>query len=252
MGAFWRCDHRPVSTPQRKKIIDALHRSRMQSYLDAAHQNEKGALTLYRWHCDLTAAVQTVLGITEVVLRNAMDRRLQAWNDARSVGTQSWLLSEPEAPLRSLSAGKRKEANDRAAKEFNARSVGHRRHGAPVSHDDVLAQVMFGLWKDLLPNHQPAAGNSTENANRDRLWSEALVSAFPNADDPNGETTFWRVAHVHQLRNRVSHMEPLLNIDVRDRVNDAFDLVRSIDHDVANWVSGGSRVSEILNQKPEV
>lgn len=224
----------------------------MRPYLDAAHQNEKNALALYRWHADLTAAVHSVLGFTEVIVRNAMDRQLQAWNDAESGGHQSWLMNEPEAPLRSLSAGKRKEALNRALKEFSARDVTHHRHGHPVIHDDVLAQVTFGLWKELLPNHQPGAGSSTENANRDRLWGEALMNAFPNENDPDGSATFWRVAHVHHLRNRVSHMEPLLNIDVKDRVQDAFDLVRSIDRDVANWVTGGSRVAEMMNKKPDV
>jgi|GEM_PF-3449613 len=52
----------------RTKIIDALHRTRMKPYLEAAYQNEKNALALYRWNSDLTAACQTVLGATEVVL----------------------------------------------------------------------------------------------------------------------------------------------------------------------------------------
>lgn len=224
----------------------------MRPYLDATHQNEKNALALYRWHSDLTAAVHSVLGLTEVILRNAMDRQLQVWNDAESGSSQSWLLNEPEAPLRSLSAGKRKEARQRAAKEFSARDVTHDRHGQPVAHDDVLAQVTFGLWKELLPNHLPGAGHGSENLNRDRLWAEALIQAFPNENDPDGSATFWRVAHVHHLRNRVSHMEPLLNIDVKDRVQDAFDLVRSINRDVANWVTGGSRVAELLRRKPDL
>lgn len=248
-----KCHDDRVNAATRRKVIEALHRSRMQPYLDEAHQNDKNALTLYQWHSNLTAAaVQSVLGLTEVVLRNAMDRSLQQWNDTQSGGTQSWLLGEPEAPLRSLTAGKRKEAKQRAQKEFSARDTAHNRYGMPVSHDDVLAQVTFGLWKEVLPNHLPGAGANTENENRRRIWVEALASAFPNVVDPDGEVTFWRVAHVHQLRNRVSHMEPLLKLDVRDRIQDAFDLVRSIDSDVANWVSGGSQVAQILKQKPEV
>lgn len=45
-------------------------------------------------------------------------------------------------------------------------------------------------------------------------------------------------------------MEPLLNIDVVKEVNQAFDLLRAIDPVVAAWVSGGSRVSEIVNRRP--
>lgn len=236
----------------RRQVIDALHVSRMKPYLDAAHQNEKGALTLYRWHTDLTAAVQTVLGLTEVVLRNAMDRELQAWNNGQIPGTSSWLLAEPAAPLRSLSAGKRREAQERALKSQLARSRQHARHGAPVSHDDVLAHITFGLWKELLPNHLPSAGNATENANRLRLWNEGLRNAFPGVQDSDGEITFWRVAHLHELRNRVSHMEPLLNVDVKDRTDDAFKLLQSIDGVVANWVAGGSQVQSVLNRRPDV
>lgn len=239
-----------MNRPSRSKVIDALHRSRMRPYLDAARQNERNALALYLWHADLTAAVQTVLSATEVILRNAMDRELQAWNNRTTGGSQSWLLFTPEAPLRSLSAGKRTEAKNRAEKEYQARDDTHYRYGISVSHDDVLAQLMFGVWKDLLPNHQQGAGSTTENANRERLWREALCLTFPNVSDPDGSTTFWRVFHLHHLRNRVSHMEPLLNIDVKDRIDVAFALLRSIDVDVANWVTGSSRVSIVLKQRP--
>lgn len=45
----------------------------MQPYLDATAQNQLEALQLYRWNLKLTAAAQAVLGVMEVVLRNAMD-----------------------------------------------------------------------------------------------------------------------------------------------------------------------------------
>lgn len=223
----------------------------MQPYLNAATQNERHALSLYRWHSDLTAAVQAVLGTTEVILRNAMDHQLQTWNNSESGGTASWLLNNPEAPLRSLSAGKRTQALKRATDEAHSRESSHPRHGHSVNHDDVLAQVMFGMWKDLLPNHMPGAEpGKTENISRDRLWQESLCKAFPHIEDPDGKQIFWLVANLHRLRNRVSHMEPLLNIDVVKEVNQAFDLLRAIDPVVAAWVSGGSRVSEIVNRRP--
>ncbi len=222
----------------------------MQPYLDACQHNEKKALALYQWHGELTASVQAVLGVTEVILRNAMDRELQDWNKRRTGKEDSWLLCEPASPLRSLSAGKRKNALENAEKECRKREPDHHRYGLPVSHDDVLAQVTFGMWKDLLPNHVPGANQDTVNANRFLLWDEALHRAFPNVEDPSGEVTFWRVYRLHSLRNRVSHMEPLLHIDVRDRMGDAFGLVRSIDVDVAQWLSGISRVSAVLNLCP--
>lgn len=237
----------------RQRIIAALHRSRLQPYLDASDGNEKKALQLYEWHSDLTAATQSILGTTEVILRNAMDRQLQAWNanQPRAESTVSWLLAPPAPPLRSLCSGKRTTALDRAHKESERRGNTHRRFGKPVGHDDVLAQVMFGMWKDLLPNHDPnSSSNNRSNRNRRLLWNEALSKAF--TDDPDGEKTYWRVTHIHYLRNRVSHMESLLDIDVNDQIREAFALIHSIDPQVANWVTSTNRVPEILRRSPRL
>lgn len=222
----------------------------MRPFLDAVAGNEKQALRLYAWHSDLTSAVQAVLGITEVVLRNAMDARLTIWNQRRLGQAQSWLLMEPATPLRGLTSDKRRDALRRATQERLALPRSHPRHGSPLTHDDVLAQTMFGMWKDLLPNHAPDAGDDQRNHNRARLWEEALEAAFPHAEDPTGADTYWRVAHLHRLRNRVSHMEPLLTLDVRAHVNDALSLVRSIDPAVGEWLSGISRVGYVLTQRP--
>lgn len=233
-------------------IVNALHGARFQPYLNAAGGNKKDALTLYKWHSELSSAVHSVLGVTEVVLRNAMDRELQVWNRAQPKvsSTASWLLDDPASPLRSISAGKRAQAIDQAQKARDRREPHHPRHQATVTHDDVLAQITFGLWKELLPNHQAAASNATEQERRILLWNQALHLAFPRIDDPTGRETFWRVYRLHQLRNRVSHMEPLLDADVNALMKNAFKLVGSIDAKVEAWVSGGSRVSAVLRQRP--
>jgi hypothetical protein len=234
----------------RQRIIAALHPARMAPYLAASDGNESKALSLYNWHTELTAAVQQVLGITEVVLRNAVDAQLQVWNTHRGEGP-SWLLAPPASPLRGLISDKRRDAVRRAGKAANERIPTHRRHGDEVCHDDVLAQIMFGMWKDLLPNHAPDASPTAQtNRNRLKLWNEALSLAFPHETDRNGEVTYWRVAHLHRLRNRVSHMEPLLDLDLPDLSRDAFALVRSIDPVVADWLSGISRISRVVGDRP--
>lgn len=240
-----------VKAANRKKIIQALGSARIDPYLTAAGGSEKGALALYRWSVELTAALQEMLGITEVLLRNSMDAQLQKWNNLQCGYDTSWLLKEPATPLRSLTQGKRIEANRRAAKTAGCRPVSHFRYGHQVTHDDVLAYTMFAMWKDLLPNHAPNADPAkTENKNRIRLWDEAVKDAFPYAGDLEGAKTYWRVAHLHDLRNRVSHMDSLLNIDILDRVKDAFDLVGSIDPVLYDWLTGTSTVSAIYKKRP--
>lgn len=222
----------------------------MRVFLDAAHGNERDALALYSWHSELVSAVHVVLGDAQVVLRNAIDRELKTWNEAQTGDQASWLLTEPAAPLRSLTAAKRKEALRRLGKLSSSRVAHSSRERIVISHDDVVAQLPFGVWKELLPNHQPGPGNSYQNLNRLRMWKEALVHAFPHVVDVDGRETYWRVSRLHHLRNRVSHMEPLLRVDIPDRMHDAFVLVRSIDTDAGNWITGMNRVPEVLARKP--
>ena len=234
----------------RGAIIDSFHRSRLEPYLKASAGDEKLALSLYGWNLQLTSAFQELLSVTEVVLRNAMDAELQKWNSAELKVDQSWLLKDPAAPLRSLSQGKRVEALKQANSAKKKRDAAHWRHGMDVTHDDVLAQVTFGLWKDLLPNHLNNAADNRENRNRQRMWKEALVNAFPNVVDPDGETTFWRVYRLHGLRNRVSHMETLLEVDATERTRDVFNLVNSISSPVHDWLTGLNRVPAVIKARP--
>ncbi|WP_165242834.1 hypothetical protein [Corynebacterium lizhenjunii] len=239
-----------MKSATRDSIVSALGEARMAPYLIAADGNRKRALGLYRWSIELGTAVQETLGITEVLVRNAMDARLQEWN-RRETGNPSWLLEAPASPLRSLTQGKRLESLRRARKAAMQRPADHPRYKAEITHDDALANTMFGMWKDVLPNHAPdAEPEKRENGNRVRLWEEALEAAFPHEIDPDGQTTYWRVAHLHLLRNRVSHMDSLLNVDVLDVIGDAFSLVGSIDPVLEQWVTGTSTVKKIYSSRP--
>lgn len=241
-----------MKSSNRKKIIGALGDPRIKPYLEASGGNEKDALALYRWSVELTASIQETLGVTEVLLRNSIDVQLRKWNNEQLGRSASWLLESPASPLRSMTNGKRNEALRRAEKSATCRSASHFRHGEEVTHDDVLAHTMFGMWKDILPNHSPGADpEKTENKNRMTLWEDAVKNAFPCAEDPEGEKTYWRVAHLHKLRNRVSHMDSLLNVDVLDVTRDAFALVGSIDPVLANWLTGTSTVSAVYGKRPE-
>lgn len=236
----------------RKKIIENLGKPRIEPYLEAAEGNEKNALALYRWGVEMTASIQETLGITEVFLRNSIDTQLQKWNSGQlEQGSTSWLLEPPARPLRSLTQGKRTEAIRRAQKSADRRPTNHFRHGQAITHDDVLAHTMFGMWKDILPNHAPNADpGKTENKNRLTLWEKAVKDAFPCIDDSDGEKTYWRVTHLHNLRNRVSHMDSLLNVDILDVTKDAFALAESIDPALASWLTSTSTVSAVHKKRP--
>lgn len=118
--------------------------ARLEPYLKRTGGDIPKSLELYCWHAELASDVHFVLGMTEVFVRNAMDRQLQAWNRKQDPEATSWLLEDPAPPLDKLSASKRSQALNWANKESKQKPKAHSRKDQP-SHDDVLSCVMFGM-----------------------------------------------------------------------------------------------------------
>ena len=235
-----------------EKIIAHLGTPRVEPYVKAAGGDQEKALALYHWGTQMTASIQEVLGITEVCLRNAIDAELQKWNSKKlKQPGASWLLADPAEPLCSITKDKRNEAKRRAQKSADRRLVNHFRYDQKITHDDVLAHTTLDMWKDILPSYAVGVDiKKSENKNRLVLWNKAVKNAFPYADDPHGEKTYWWVAHVHDLRNRVSHMDSLLNIDILDITENVFALVESIDPVLGNWLMSISTINAVYRKRP--
>lgn len=202
-----------------------------------------------------SGAFQSVLAITEVILRNAIDRQLRIWNAAQPVRGGSGLhsadwLVDPATPLNSLTRGARRRAADNAREAEAARANAHPRKGARITHDDLVAQLTFGVWAKLLPT--PDVGDRNYTARR-ILWEQAVRHAFPHArDDPDGWIVADRARRLHTLRNRVSHMEPLLDVQAIPRQSDALRLLGAIDPAARDWCAGISRIRAVNSRRPTV
>lgn len=243
--------------PKRATIVAVnkhLHPVRLATYSRRCGNDPFQALELYKWNLQLSAAFQQVLAITEVALRNAIDDQLRTWNAAQPHhthvgGTHStdWLL-DPARPLNSMTRDSRRTAGKHALEADGSRETGHPRKGAAVTHDDILAQITFGVWPKLLPTPDPSDANYRA---RQVLWRQALRHGFPhNTNDPDGFILSARAGRLHGLRNRVSHMEPLLNVNIVARHNDALRLLGAISPEVRDWCSGLSRVVELRRRCP--
>ena len=217
-----------------------LTATRLAPYLAVAGGNRRDAVRLYQWNIDLSGAVYQALHIVEVVLRNAIDSELGAWN-ARQVdnstgsprGTE-WLL-DPAPLLRRLIRP------EELSKAHNRATVAIRPQRRPVTHGDLLAQLSFGTWRYLLPD---------KDAGRQLLWREAIHRAFPHlTTDP--ATLVRKVDGIHQLRNRVAHLEPLLRMAiVREQCRNMRDVLSAIDPEVERWFVSNQRVTAVLRTRP--
>lgn len=126
------------------------------------------------------------------------------------------------------------------------RTPGHRRHQAPITHDDIVANVTFGTWKKLLPRRQ--ANGSIGPSAQSGMWTHALKHAFPN--HPHATAVHYWVSRIHALRNRVAHAEPLLHCDFAGYHRTATRLLRAIDEEIGQWHSGISRVPAVAAARP--
>jgi hypothetical protein len=229
----------PGNTPLFRALEPYLSPARLGPYLQATGGHQKRALALYQWNVGLSGAVHEALNVFEVVLRNALDRQLKTWN-ATQVNRATGLAFGPEWTLGPANLLSRLVGSDLVAAQNRAtKAVGHRR---AIRHEDVVAQLMFGTWRFLLPDNDPG---------RQLLWSQALVSAFPHLTRPPADLVS-AVSGNYRLRNRVAHFEPLLKpVEVLNQYENVRDVLAEIDPDVSAWFVSIQRVTPVAKSRPK-
>ena len=240
-------------------IISQLSPARALTYT-AATMSEAEAVKLYRWNMELSGALHEVLGVVEVVVRNAMDSQLRAWNQTQPprsgspLYTGNW-IENPARPLwgilnphqrGSVRHSAYRTALSRAMIDRDVRSAAHPRRSAPITHDDLVAHLSFGTWVSLLPRRQ-LNGQIGPNGSL-VLWTQALAAAFPN--HPNPTVIHHWASTLRVVRNRVAHMEPLLDIDTIGVNRMAIRLVKAVNQPVGDWMAGISRVPDLVRRRP--
>lgn len=229
------------------KLENMLGTARFERYYLEAGGDMDRASCLYRWNTNLGGAFYVVLSDFEVLTRNSMDRALREWN-LSDCGHSEWALEHQSGDLLySIFHRPMMIARGHARKASIRRPRGHDRKGAPITHDDVIAQFSLGNWSTLLGEAHP---DLRDNA-RD-LWEKGLCNAFPNVapSDQSRENIGKKFERITQLRNRVSHQENLLDVNVRSRLNDVISVLSAIDTAYPSWVSYGRNVRRVTQADP--
>lgn len=235
-------------------MLKYLHSARLVPYKQRCGGSDYSALALHTWNTHMAAALHESLSLVEIILRNALDEQVAAWNAQQppehgaTPYTRDWLVN-PASPLSTLVTVKtRGDLKYFAQQSRQKRAPGHPRKHAPIEHNDLLSQTNFGFWNDLLPHKH---GNRDKKLLAARLWDEGVKAAFPNLkNDPSGYATADRVRRLRALRNRVAHMENLLDADIDARYRDALQLLTSIDPSLHSWFSGISRIRAVNSLRP--
>ena len=231
-------------------ILDLAGSARFAPYLREAHGDIYRARELYLWAADLAGALFSTIAFVEVGLRNAMDRKLRAWNDQQGIDYgEDWALRKGAAPLlydlvthKSLAV-----AQNFAREQSRLRPKTHPRRLAAVTHDDVVSHFMFGTWVYLI---KPRVRNQPQQCQQ--LWHECLSDAFPHADpsDLGREKLGDQLDRVRKLRNRVAHHENLLSVDIRWRLRDMLGILALIDPKLPDLAMQSNRVRTLVRADP--
>lgn len=191
----------------------------------------------------MSSAVYMMLHLVEVFLRNSIDTQLRAWN-ATQVNPQTgrphnndWLLDPSHLIERVVRRNEIDKATQRAKLAVRDSGTSLR----PITHDEVLAQLMFGTWRFLLPGRDPG---------RQLLWQDAIRRAFPGLRRPVRELVR-DVDRLHRLRNRVAHLGPLLVVPVVSlQLKAARRVLREIEPSAEMWLVSHQQVSTVAAQQP--
>ncbi len=152
---------------------------------------------------------------------------------------------------------------DRSARRAQSkRAPSHPRKNSAISHDDLVAQMTFGDWKQFLPHTKPVSSSAPDyqrelqreqNLSRIRheLWDANIRDSFPNLQaDPNGRGVYDRVDRIHALRNRVAHAENLLTVNIPARYNDMVQLLNAMAPQLRDHFEAISTTPRLSNLRP--
>lgn len=221
-------DHTPMSNQPQQSLIDVLKPvlsdGRIGTYLVAAGFDEVRALRLYIWNAQVGEAFHLPIQAVEVGLRNRV-------NHALTLGYgDDWWKSQKLSRL----LDEERQGDLRVV----LRRILNR--GLPQETGQVVAGLSFGFWVGMLQGRY-----------NPEIWSRHLRTSFPHLPlNRNRKSLAAAAGRVAYIRNRISHHEPVIKLDLAVENATLMDLLGWICPDKLAWVRPHCRVSALLEEKP--
>lgn len=164
------------------EFITVLSEARMSKYNSVAQGDKVRAIQLYHHNLKLSQRLFGVIGMFEVMLRNAIyNHYSKSFNDAE------WIIGQ-------ATSGKLLEHDTnevmRIRNEFVRKGV--------YSPDKMVASFSFGFWTYLFTRHNYKVGGKT------------LLQIFPNRCKGLKQSDVYNdLTRIREFRNRIAHHEPI-------------------------------------------
>lgn len=217
-----------VTTSTSSAVLDirnTLSLPRMQTF-DNAATSDAGAVELYRWNAEISAAFMFPLHIAEVSVRNAVSEAVSHVYGSAWPWANGFRRSLPQPP------GGYKPARDLSNAANRESTTGK-----------VIPELKFVFWQTMFTARHDS-----------RIWSQQIIGLFPHCSTTTAPALRQRLYNdldqIRTLRNRIAHHEPIFSRALGDDLAAITDLVRIRSTDTANWLAAHETVSELLTKRP--
>lgn len=213
-----------LTPPQFQALADVLSVDRLTSYLVASGHDTQRAIKLYIWNAEVGATFYVPTQAVEVGLRNRINQALSS-----QFGEEWW--ADPHF----LNLVDRPRVND-----LNLLKTRIHSRGLPLENGRVVAGLSFGFWAGMLQRRY----------NPD-IWSRQLRLSFPYL--PNfidRRSLYDEVRNLVELRNRISHHEPLFRRNLMEDHSRTLQLLGWLCPTKAALLRPYCKAPSIIRQKP--
>lgn len=220
-----------ASTLHHQTIKHALTAARMSTYeaATAATPQLAGALALYAWNAQVSAALMAPLHICEVVIRNAVADALAAVYGPDWPWQQVFITSLPN-PTRGY--------NPRA-------DILNVRAGQPTT-GKVIPELKFVFWQTLFTRRFD-----------DRIWQPHMRAVMPCLDPAKTiaqlrGSIYGELDQLRRLRNRIAHHEPIFTRHLADDFQKIQQLIALRCPITSAWMTENQQAAELIAHKPRM
>ncbi len=215
-----------------KAIKLALSPGRLGTYEAAAHVHSldnPGAIALYAWNAQVSAAFFLPLHICEVVIRNAVSDALDSVYGPLWPWNSQFILS-----LADVTPGH----------GYSPRADIRRVNSEQLTTGKVIPELKFAFWEQMFTRRHDV-----------RLWTTELKRVFPN-HNPNHhfarirKRVYADLTVLRPLRNRIAHHEPIFARNLLEDYARLVDLVALRSNDVVSWMHCNQSLTTLLSTPP--
>lgn len=210
-------------------IKAALSAARVGTYETAttAVQLLSGALALYAWNAQVSAAMLAPLHLCEVVVRNAVSDALAAIYGADWPWSTTFITSLPN-PSMGFNPTK-----DLITARHNKATTGR-----------VIPELKFVFWQTMFTSRFDV-----------RIWNPHLRAVMPHLDPAKSVQQlrgliYTELEQLRKLRNRIAHHEPIFMRNLTDDFQKIHDLIAFRCPITSAWMAHNQQAQALINTRP--